>query len=151
MKSGATTRLLAQNRWWLVKKGVASRLDWLENKNNCQDLEMIAYTRRNYRSLLNNRESKKVMETLIDNADKAALAGVLAASHLLGAGGARKMMKGIDGSDANGVKGSQYFALLSNAFGGDRHRRGSSRVFIRKQDQPVAPRDNVLIGSNIPS
>lgn len=118
VKSGATTRLLAQNRWWLGKKGVASRLDWLENKNSCQDLEMIAYTRRNYRSLLNNRETKKVMDTLIDNADKASLAGVLAASHLLGTGGARKMMKGVDGSDANGVKGSQYFALLSTAFGG---------------------------------
>ncbi|WP_421984341.1 TIGR02594 family protein [Roseibium sp.] len=118
VRSGATTRLLAENRWWLGKKGVATRLDWLENKNSCQDLEMIAYTRRNYRSLLNNRETKKVMETLIDNADKASLAGILAASHLLGAGGARKMLKGVDGSDANGVKGSQYFALLSNAFGG---------------------------------
>lgn len=119
VKNGANTRLLAEDRWWTGKNGVTSRSAWLANTNNCQDTEIIAYTRRNYRSLLNNKDSKKVLENIIDTANKAALAGLLATAHLLGAGGARKMLKGLDGQDANGVKGRDYFALLAQAFGGN--------------------------------
>ncbi|MBD1547166.1 TIGR02594 family protein [Roseibium aggregatum] len=118
VKNGAETRLLAQDRWWTGKNGVTSRDAWLANTNACQDTEIIAFTRRNYRSLLNNRDSKKVLETIINTANKAALAGLLATAHLLGAGGARKMLKGQDGQDANGVKGRDYYALLAQAFGG---------------------------------
>jgi len=115
VKAGATTRLLAEDRWWTGKNGVQSRADWLANKNGCQDTEMIAYTKRNYRSLQNVPASKEV----IANADKAQLAGLLATSHLLGPGGARKMLKGQDGQDANRVTGREYYAMLASEFGGN--------------------------------
>ncbi|MEP3430993.1 MAG: TIGR02594 family protein [Roseibium sp.] len=119
VKSGAKTRLLAESRWWRGTNGINSREDWLNNKNNCQDEAMVSHTRRNYRSLLNNRDSRKVIEVILNNADKAALAGILATAHLLGAGGARKMLNGQDGQDANGVKGRDYYKLLAEAFGGN--------------------------------
>ncbi|MBY5610527.1 hypothetical protein HFO32_21625 [Rhizobium leguminosarum] len=114
VKAGATPLSLIENHWWLGKLDVGSREDWLSNKNKCQDIEMVAYTKRNYRSLLNIR----VTRTMTQNATKAVLAGLLATSHLLGTGGTRKMVLGQDGSDANGVTGREYFQLLSEAFGG---------------------------------
>jgi hypothetical protein len=41
--------------------------------------------------------------------------GLLATSHLLGAGGARKYAQGADGKDGNGVSGSHYYQIGSNA------------------------------------
>ena len=114
VKAGATTRRLAEDRWWTGKNGIQSRTNWLANKDSCQDTEMIAYTRRNYRSLQNVPASKKVIE----QANKAQLAGLLATSHLLGPGGARKMLKGQDGQDANKVTGRSYYKMLATAFGG---------------------------------
>jgi hypothetical protein len=115
VKPGATTESLADPQWWLGKLDVQSREDWLNNQNNCQDIEMIAYTKRNYRSLLNIKTTRDITQS----ASKERLAGLLATAHLLGPGGVRKMLLGQDGSDANGVTGREYYQLLSTSFGGD--------------------------------
>lgn len=114
VKTGAVTRLLKQNRWWTGKNGVNGRDDWLANKGNCQDLEMIAYTRRNYKSILNVKASRPFVE----NASKAQLAGLLATTHLLGPGGTRKFVLGQNTADANGTTAEKYYRILSDAFGG---------------------------------
>jgi uncharacterized protein (TIGR02594 family) len=115
VKPGATPESLADPKWWLGKLDVRSRADWLNNQNNCQDIEMVAYTKRNYRSLLNIETTRDITQS----ASKERLAGLLATAHLLGPGGVRKMLLGQDGSDANGVTGREYYQLLSTAFGGD--------------------------------
>ena len=111
VKRGASNSKLDQASWWLGRKKVSSRADWFDNKNDCQFDAMSTYTRRNYKSLLN-------IGALLPDEPKAVVVGMLAVSHLLGAGGAKKMREGDSPVDGNGVSGTDYFELLSNAFGG---------------------------------
>ncbi len=116
VKRRAKTKLLAQNRWWTGKNGVSSRNDWLTNKNGCQDSGMISYTSRNLRSLRNIKITRRAIVN--SGNDKAVIAGLLASSHLLGTGGTRDMLLGGNRTDANGVTGKKYYAMMATAFNG---------------------------------
>lgn len=91
--------------------GVMNHNDWLANKNNCQDIGILKFTRIYYARLLK-------MGVLSRSDNKATVAGYLAAAHLLGCGGARNLKNGHDGADANGTKASKYRDKMSAVFAG---------------------------------
>jgi hypothetical protein len=96
---------------WLGLNGVSSRPDWLSN-TAAQDSAMLVYTKGHYNALLG-------LGGLKSNSSIARCAGLLAASHLLGVGGAMLFVHtGSGGHDANGVTAADYYKLLSRAFGG---------------------------------
>ncbi|MBA7474290.1 MAG: hypothetical protein DI543_17975 [Bradyrhizobium icense] len=96
---------------WLGLNGVFSRADWLSN-TTAQDSAMLVYTKSHNRLLINKG-------ALRSNSSIARCAGLLAASHLLGVGGAMAFVNtGSGGHDANGVTAGEYYKLLSTAFGG---------------------------------
>jgi len=96
---------------WLGLNGVSSREDWLSN-TAAQDSAMLGYTRAHYNTLIRRAG-------LLPNSSIPRCAGLLAASHLLGVGGAMSFVKtGSGGHDANGVTAADYYKLLSRAFGG---------------------------------
>lgn len=95
---------------WTGKDGIASRANWLASKA-VQDAAMVVYTQSHYKSFLKNGGLKT-------NSSKARVAGLLAASHLMGVGGAMKMISGDVMIDANGTTTTSYYKLLSEAFGG---------------------------------
>jgi hypothetical protein len=72
---------------------------------------MLTYTKGHYNSLIR-------QGGLRSDSSTARCAGLLAASHLLGVGGAMAFMLGSTGHDANGVTSADYYRLLSKAFGG---------------------------------
>ena len=63
---------------------------------------MVGYTKKNYTSLLNNG-------TIAQDTSPEEVGGILAVSHLLGAGGAKKWRTTGGGADANGTTGNTYF------------------------------------------
>jgi hypothetical protein len=95
---------------WTGKDGISSRQDWLANKA-VQNSAMVVYTQSHYRSLLN-------QGGLTATSSLPRVAGLLAAAHLMGVGGAMKMVNGTVTSDANGTTTTSYYELLSKAFGG---------------------------------
>jgi hypothetical protein len=95
---------------WLGKDGVSSRDDWLNNQD-AQNSAMLVYTKAHYNFLL----GKHVLQP---NSSLPRCAGLLAAAHLLGPGGAIAFVQGSVGHDANGTTSVQYYKLLSTAFGG---------------------------------
>ena len=72
---------------------------------------MLLYTRAHYKSLLAHGE-------LLPTASPARIAGLLAAAHLMGVGGARQLVAGTITQDANGTTTTKYYARLSLALGG---------------------------------
>jgi hypothetical protein len=95
---------------WTGKDSVSSRQDWLKNES-AQNSAMVVYTQSHYKSLLNKG-------AVAASSSKARVAGLLAAAHLMGVGGAIKMVNGTVTSDANGTTTTSYYKLLSEAFGG---------------------------------
>jgi hypothetical protein len=95
---------------WLGKDGVNSRDDWLNNET-AQNSAMLVYTKAHYTALLK-------LGGLRQDSSVPRCAGLLAASHLVGVGGAMSLVRGTIAQDANGVTSAQYYALLSKAFGG---------------------------------
>jgi hypothetical protein len=95
---------------WLGKDGVNSRDDWLNNEN-AQNSAMLVYTKAHYTTLLK-------LGGLRQDSSVPRCAGLLAASHLVGVGGAMSLVHGTLTHDANGVTSAQYYELLSKAFGG---------------------------------
>lgn len=95
---------------WTGKDSISSRGDWLGNKA-VQNSAMVVYTQSHYRSLLN-------QGGLTPTSSLPRVAGLLAAAHLMGVGGAMKMVNGTVTSDANGTTTTSYYELLSKAFGG---------------------------------
>lgn len=87
---------------------IQSRADWCSSPQ-VQNKAMLEYTRRNYVQL-------KKLRVVNSTTPKDALAGYLAAAHLVGVGGAEDLHNnGRFQHDANGVTSKQYFDLLSNA------------------------------------
>ena len=99
--SVAKALLISEN--WTGKDGITSRDAWLANKT-VQEKAMIAYTNRNLKTL-------KRIGGLSDSDDKLTIAGMLAGSHLLGAGGMKNWRRGAGGADAYGTTGDEYYAL----------------------------------------
>jgi hypothetical protein len=85
------------------KNGITSKEDFLANPA-VQEQVMTALLRSNYSALTRTSGLK-------NGDDICTVAGMLAASHLLGAGGANTWRKTAGGSDANGTTGSTYFNM----------------------------------------
>ncbi|MCJ2030553.1 TIGR02594 family protein [Methylobacterium sp. J-043] len=95
---------------WTGKNGVNSRDDWLSNWA-AQNEAMHAYTKMHYKHLLK-------LGGLKAGSSLPRIVGLLAAAHLMGVGGAMKLVRGTSTSDAFGTKTGDYYAYLSNEFGG---------------------------------
>ena len=86
---------------WIGKNGVSSLQDWLNNGPE-QEQAMCDYTQRNYNAMC------KIGAVTKDQPPED-IAGMLAVSHLLGPGGAKKYRNGTSGADAYGTTGETYF------------------------------------------
>ena len=107
VKAGTTNSTLNDSTNWTNKNGVSSKEAFLADQN-AQENAMFNLLEINYKRLL---KSEKI--TTNDSSDK--VAGLLAASHLVGSGNADKF----DKKDGNGVKASTYYTLGSKAVGGN--------------------------------
>lgn len=87
---------------WISKK-CSSKQNFLTNESLQEDV-MYSYTQRNYNALVKNG-----VINLENKNDSQEVAGWLATSHLLGAGGAKKVANGEPGADAFGTSGTDYF------------------------------------------
>jgi hypothetical protein len=96
-----SNRQLTNPNSWTGKDGIESLEDWLNNPD-VQEAAMCAYTKRNYKTMcrIGAISSEQAPEDV---------AGMLAVSHLLGPGGAKKYRNGESQSDAYGTTGSAYF------------------------------------------
>jgi uncharacterized protein (TIGR02594 family) len=110
VRAGTTNRALLSPAAWTGKDGVDSRADWLA-RPDAQDAAMLTYTRAHYKSLLDHGE-------LLPTSSAARIAGLLAAAHLMGIGGARQLVDGTITHDANGTTTVKYYERLSVALGG---------------------------------
>lgn len=86
---------------WTGKGGISSLDDWLANKAE-QESAMEELTKRNYTTMCKIGAIDKTMPP-------EDVAGMLAVSHLLGPGGAKKYRNGESGADAYGTTGGTYF------------------------------------------
>ena len=86
---------------WTGKDGITSKESFLANKT-IQESTMVGYTKKNYTQLLSN--GTVTQDTTVDE-----VGGLLAVSHLLGAGGAKTWRNTGGGADANGTTGDTYF------------------------------------------
>lgn len=110
VQAGTRNRDLTTAGVWLGLKGVSSLDNWLSN-TAAQDSAMVVYTKAHFDALIRKGG-------LRSNSSTARCAGLLAAAHLLGVGGAMSFVQGANGQDANGVTAAEYYGLLSRAFGG---------------------------------
>lgn len=86
---------------WTGKDGITSKGDFLTNET-IQESAMVGYTKKNYTRMLDNG-------AITQDTTKEEVGGMLAVSHLLGAGGANTWRKTGGGVDANGTSGNEYF------------------------------------------
>jgi hypothetical protein len=110
VRNGSRNSDLTLPNAWSGLNGVGSRNDWLSNED-AQNSAMLTYTKSHYNSLLK-------AGGLRPDSSVERCAGLLAASHLVGVGGAMSLVRGTIQQDANGVTSAQYYGLLSKAFGG---------------------------------
>jgi len=96
---------------WTGKGGVNNVQEFLENKNNVQEVAMIENTNFNKQALLSRG-------AITEDSSNEHVAGMLAGSHLLGAGGMNKWRNGQGGADAYGTTGDEYYALGKSSLGG---------------------------------
>ena len=86
---------------WTGKDGITDKSAWLNNPS-VQETAMMSYTQRNYSTMVR-------IGAVTADMPPEDVGGMLATSHLLGAGGANSWRKGQGGSDAFGTTGDQYF------------------------------------------
>ena len=102
VKSSVTSNAQLSNpNSWTGKDGITDRSAWLSN-GSVQESAMLTYTQTNYTAMLKNG-------AITADMPPEDVGGMLAASHLLGAGGANTWRKGGGGADANGTTGDTYF------------------------------------------
>ena len=87
---------------WIGKDGIDSLEKFLASPA-VQESAMCAYTKRNYKTLCN-------IGTVTKDTPPEDVAGLLAVSHLLGAGGAKAWRGGSSKTDQYGTTGDNYFA-----------------------------------------
>ena len=91
--------ILESPEYWTGRKGVKNISDYIGN-HPAQEEAMEIFTQAEFRSIKND----------IDRSSPRDVAGMIAATHLKGAGGARKMRNDInDSPDANGTSPSSYY------------------------------------------
>lgn len=89
---------------WIGGAGKPNSLEEFLSNQELQERTMVDYTNRNLATL-------KRTGALTDDSTTEEISGALAAAHLVGAGGATKLIKtGLDPQDGNGTKASQYYA-----------------------------------------
>ena len=98
--SRAGNRAMQDPANWTGRNGVSSLDGWLSNRP-AQDTAFRELASRNYTTL-------RRIGRINDDTPQAEVAGLLAASHLLGAGGAAA---NLSSTDANGVSGNEYFQI----------------------------------------
>ena len=102
VKSSVTSNAQLSNpNSWTGKDGITDRSAWLGN-GSVQESAMLTYTQTNYTRMVSNG-------AITADMPPEDVGGMLAASHLLGAGGANTWRKGGGGADANGTTGDTYF------------------------------------------
>ncbi len=102
VKSSVTSNAQLSNpNSWTGKDGITDRSTWLSN-GSVQESAMLTYTQTNYTRMVSNG-------AITADMPPEDVGGMLAASHLLGAGGANTWRKGGGGADANGTTGDTYF------------------------------------------
>lgn len=111
-KSNLSNSDMNNQTLWTGKNGVQSLEDFKANKNNVQESAMFENVKTNYVRLKN----LGVIDA--STSTKEEVAGYLAASHLLGAGGARDYSQGVNKTDGNGTGASEYYALGVSSLGG---------------------------------
>ena len=104
VKSGTTNAMLNDPNVWTGKNSVGS-LDSFLNAPTIQDQAFVDYSQINYDRLIQNG-------TINGSSSTDDVAGYIAASHLLGAGGVNS---GLSNSDANGTTGYEYYNIGSTA------------------------------------
>jgi hypothetical protein len=88
---------------WVGGAGKPNSLDEFLSNQDLQEKTAVEYTNRNYKTL-------QRLGVINENTPKNEISGILASSHLVGPGGAAKLVKtGVDPTDANGTKASQYY------------------------------------------
>jgi len=85
---------------WTGRNGISSLNGWLSDRSS-QDVAFRELASRNYTTL-------RRIGRINDDTPQAEVAGLLAASHLLGAGGAAENLSSVD---ANGVSGNEYYQI----------------------------------------
>lgn len=108
--SGKKNRDLPSPSAWIGRDGISSMAAWKGSKP-VQDAAMLAFTQLYYKRLIK-------LGALSPQASKPNVAGMLAAAHLKGPGGALQFSRGIVTADANGTTTKSYYKLLSQALGG---------------------------------
>jgi hypothetical protein len=88
---------------WIGKDGISSKETYL-NSGGVQEKVMLTLLKSNYSTLIRTGAIK-------EGDDQCAIAGMLAASHLIGAGGAKKWRQTGGGQDANGTTGTVYYNM----------------------------------------
>ena len=102
VKSSVTSLAQLDNpNSWTGKDGITDKSAWLDN-SNVQETAMLGYTQRNYTAMVKNGAITADMPS-------EEVGGMLATSHLLGAGGAKNWRSGQGGADAFGTTGDTYF------------------------------------------
>ena len=101
-KSCSSNAQLRNPNSWIGTDGIDS-LDKFLATPAVQESAMCAYTRRNYKTLCN-------IKTVSTQSTAEEVAGLLAVSHLLGAGGAKAWWGGSTKTDQYGTTGDNYFA-----------------------------------------
>ena len=102
VKSSVTSNAQLDNpNSWVGKDGITDKTAWLGN-GSVQESAMMSYTQTNYTAMVKNG-------AITADMPPEDVGGMLAASHLLGAGGANTWRKGGGGADANGTTGDTYF------------------------------------------
>jgi len=107
VKKGTSLKGLDDPSNWNLEGGKQSFL----NNPQLQEDTMVRYTKQNFRAL--NR-----LGVVNKDSSPQEIAGYLAASHLLGPGGARDLSKGKVGADAYGTSSASYFKVGSATQGG---------------------------------
>lgn len=100
---------------WTGKLGIKSRQQFMD----CpivQEIAMQEMLKINYGYLY--KAGYKIPKEALDNMPCNELAGLLAAAHLLGFGGAQQLYRGKNGEDAFGMSGAKYYKLGYGAASG---------------------------------
>lgn len=101
-KKGQSRKTVMDESNWTIVGGAKAFL----KSPQLQERVMREYTERNLRTL-------QQLRLVTSTTSPERVAGLLAASHLIGPGGVKK--HGLDGQDGNGTKASEYFQLASTA------------------------------------
>jgi hypothetical protein len=121
---------------WTGKDNIKSKEDFFRSET-VQESIMFQNLKFNYGVLKN-----KGVITANDSAEK--VAGLLAVSHLLGAGGASSFATGRDSKDGNGTSGATYYSLGAKAVGSEVPVLGNeNQAAIPPNKDPAGPLNDI--------